>query len=61
DIAHADGEVKLSSVSMSWVSVSLAGFQVTISGRFWVTPEGRIGEEHRFRQAASELRPVNWT
>jgi hypothetical protein len=46
---------------MSWVSVSLAGFQVTISGRFWVTPEGRIGEEHRFRQAASELRPVNWT
>ena len=28
-------------MSMSWVSVSLAGFQVTISGRFWVTPEAK--------------------
>jgi hypothetical protein len=27
---------------MSWVSVSLAAFQVTISGRFWVTPEAGV-------------------
>jgi hypothetical protein len=24
---------------MSWVGFSLAGFQVTLIGRFWVTPE----------------------
>ena len=44
DIAHADREVKLSSESMSWVSVSLAAFQVTINGRFWVIPEAYDSE-----------------
>ena len=28
---------------MSWVSFSLAGFQVTLIGRFWVTPEAAKG------------------
>jgi hypothetical protein len=29
------------------VSVSLAAFQVTISGRFWVTPEGNFSALQR--------------
>jgi predicted NAD-dependent protein-ADP-ribosyltransferase YbiA (DUF1768 family) len=29
---------------MSWTVPLLAGFQVTINGRFWVTPEGQVGE-----------------
>ena len=39
DIAHGDGAYRLSSQSMSRASLSLAGFQVTIIGRFWVTAE----------------------
>ena len=39
DIAHADGGYQaLSPESMSR-ALSLAGFQVTIIGRFWVTAE----------------------
>ena len=30
---------------MSWTVPLLAGFQVTIIGRFWVTPEGRSADE----------------
>jgi hypothetical protein len=30
---------------MSWVGFSLAGFQVTFIGRFWVTAEAPMGVE----------------
>ena len=41
DIAHGDGGYSLSSRSMSRALLSLAGFQVTLIGRFWVTAEAR--------------------
>ena len=32
----------LTSQSTSWIDgLQLAGFQVTLTGRFWVTPEGQ--------------------
>jgi len=31
---------------MSWVRSLVAGFQVTISGRFWVITEGRASKLH---------------
>jgi hypothetical protein len=39
------------SESTSQASFSLAGFQVTLIGRFWVTPEARI------RQLAQPVLP----
>jgi hypothetical protein len=35
--------------STSPASFSLAGFQVTLIGRFWVTPEGQYGCEQSDR------------
>ena len=39
DIAHAHGGYKSPRVSMSQTSLSLAGFQVILIGRFWVIAE----------------------
>jgi hypothetical protein len=39
DIAHAEGAYKLSPRSQCPGLLPLAGFQVTLIGRFWVTPE----------------------
>ena len=44
DIAHADGAYKASRRSQCPGLYSLAGFQVTLIGRFWVTPEGLRGD-----------------
>ncbi len=45
DIGHAHGAYKPPRDSMSRTLLSLAGFQVIISGRFWV-----IAEDHTLRQ-----------
>src|SRR5712664_3699737 len=44
DVGHADGESTLSAVaSTSWgITTSLAGFQLSTTGRFWVSTEASI-------------------
>ncbi|MGA1990731.1 MAG: hypothetical protein ABSH46_06700, partial [Bryobacteraceae bacterium] len=58
DIAHSDREGKLSSVPMSWVRSLVAGFQVTISGRFWVITEvdSCYADDHPIQYDALEER-----
>ena len=41
DIAHVDGAYSLAGINVLNVYLSLAGFQVTIIGRFWVTRRGK--------------------
>jgi hypothetical protein len=40
DIAHTEGAYKCSRRSQCPGLLSLAGFEVTLIGRIWVTPEG---------------------
>jgi len=45
DIGHAHGAYKPPPDSMSRTLLSLAGFQVIITGRFWVIAEGMAPRE----------------
>jgi len=52
DIGHAHGAYKPPPASMSQTLLSLAGFQVIISGRFWVIAED-------IRKAKCAVRAMN--
>ena len=54
-LTSTEGTV-LASESTSWVMVSLAGFQVIISGRFWVITEALgLGDSTRSEEVLSLL------
>jgi hypothetical protein len=57
DVAHTDEGYCLAPESTSRASLSLAGFQVTLFGRFGVTTEGKKREKRLLQEQMFENQP----
>jgi hypothetical protein len=59
DVAHTDeGYCALRRIQRPRALLSLAGFEVTLIGRIWVTPEGAIPQERGLHSQTAE--PFIW-